>query len=311
MTELPWLEKPLAQLLDLHAQGRLPHALLIRGYEGWGETVLANRLALSLLDRDAAADARQLAHPDLKWTAPEGSVIRVDEIRELAEFAIGTRQSAACKVAVVESAELMNPHAANALLKTLEEPPPDTYLLLTSCRPARLLPTIVSRCQVIKLRPEPLVAREWLLGRWPQSAIDAKLFECGGAPLTVDRALSNDEPALEPLLEELAASKPVSGSIAKMLEWDVDRLTSGWYRYCGALLGGERRLPGADQPDKRALARFVDELQRARHQLLTTNSANQRLLYERLGASWQALLGHVDSRRSGGRPGRGSGRNTS
>jgi DNA polymerase-3 subunit delta' len=289
---LPWLRDPLERALAVHAAGRLAHALLVRGGEGWGETVLAERLALELIGRPDVAAARTLAHPDLKWVQPDGAVIKVDDIRELAAFAVGTRQSGPCKVAVIEAAELMNASAANALLKTLEEPPPDTYLLLTSSRPGRLLPTIVSRCQALVIPPDAAAAERWLAERWPEEAVTEKLFECGAAPLSVDAALASEEPPLGPLLGELAASpRPVSERIGALLSWDVDRLTAGWYRHCVALLAGQGRIAGLPSPVPADLSAFADELLAVRRQLLTTNSANQRLLYERLAARWQGLAG--------------------
>lgn len=294
MSTLPWLEEPLSRVLDVFAQGRLPHALLIRAQKGWGETEFGDRLALSLLERDDLASARSLAHPDLKWIAPEGSVIKVDEIRALAAFAVGTRQSARCKVAVIESAELMNPNAANALLKTLEEPPKDTYLLLTTSRAGRLLPTIVSRCQGVSIGRDEALARQWLLSQWPADAIEEKLFECGDAPLAVHEALTAEEPRLAPLLEGLISDgKPISTQVGELLPWDVDRLTSGWYRHCVAMLGGDSRLAGVAGMEPARIAEFVDELGDVRRQLLTTNSANQRLLYERLASLWQRAVGPV------------------
>ena len=81
-----------------------------------------------------------------------------------------------------------------------------------------------------------------------------------------------------------------------MLDWNVDRLTAGWYRHCIALLAGASRLPqdapvgSADAVDRSRLVEFVDELKAVRYQLLMTNSANQRLLYERLAARWYGLF---------------------
>jgi hypothetical protein len=246
-------------------------------------------LALELLGIRSDADARSIAHPDLKWIAPEGSVLRVDEVRTLAEFAIGTRQSAPCKVGVVESADLMNLNAANALLKTLEEPPADTYLILTTSRPGRLLPTIVSRCQQFALPREVGLARRWLEAECGKAVLDEKCFECGDAPLAVQAAIADEEPPLGPVLEDLAGHAGVSRSVGPLLDWNVDRLTAGWYRHCVSLLGGGGRL---DLPpaDPRALTAFVDELKSIRRQLLTTNSANQRLLYERLAAKWYGVF---------------------
>jgi hypothetical protein len=291
MSSLPWLNEPLQRVMDQHQSGRLPHALLIRAAEGWGESAFANQLALWLIDRPEVEDARLLAHPDLHWVQPEGSVIKVDDIRALAGFAIGTRQIAPCKVAVIEAAESMNLNAANALLKTLEEPPADTYLLLTTSRPARLPATIVSRCQSVTIKRDLPAARDWLLSQWPAGEIEEKLFECGDAPLAVQSALAGEEPDLSGVLADLATKTPIAGEVAGLLEWDVDRLTSGWYRHCVALLAGLSRVRGFDEYDRAALNQFVDELQAVRHQLLSTNSANQRLLYERLAARWQGVIG--------------------
>jgi hypothetical protein len=287
---LPWLDAPQAEVLDLLARGRLPHALLIRASEGWGEVQLADRLALAMLEREEAETARSLAHPDLKWVAPEGAVIKVDHIREVAAFAVGTRQMARCKVIVIESAELMNVNAANALLKTLEEPPPDTYLLLASARPGRLLPTIVSRCQSVTIGRDLPSARAWLAERWPADVLEEKLFECGEAPLSVHQALSEQEPPLGPVLKTLATEASVSSAVAGLLAWDVDRLTGAWYRHCGSLMAHSGRISGIQVRQPGEMARFARELLDVRRQLLTTNSANQRLLYERLAVRWRSAV---------------------
>ena len=290
MNVLPWLEQPLQRVLDLHQESRLPHGLLIRAGEGWGEVVLADRIALHLLDRPDAETARTLAHPDLKWVEPEGSVIKVDDIREVAAFAVGTRQMAPAKVIVIESAELMNASAANALLKTLEEPPADTYLLLATARPGRLLPTIVSRCQSVLVGRDLDAARVWLSERWSSEQLSEKLFECGDAPLSVHHALEQEEPPLAPLLGALCSASLATQAVADLLAWDVDRLTSAWYRHCGALLAGTGRIKGLTVSEPALLAAFADELLDIRRQLLTTNSANQRLLYERLAVRWQGAV---------------------
>jgi len=290
MSAMPWLDLPLRSVLDRHTQGRLPHALLIRAAEGWGEIALADQIALNLLDRKDLDTARTLAHPDLKWVAPEGSVIKVDDIRAVAAFAVGTRQMAPAKVVVIESAELMNPSAANALLKTLEEPPPDTYLLLASARPGRLLPTIVSRCQSVLIGRDLPLAKDWLAERWPEVDLAEKLFECGDAPLSVNLALEHEEPPLGPLLAALAGASAASQAVSELLSWDVDRLTSAWYRHCAALLAGNSRIEALTVAEPTRLAEFADELLDVRRQLLTTNSANQRLLYERLTVRWQGVV---------------------
>jgi DNA polymerase-3 subunit delta' len=132
-------------------------------------------------------------HPDLRTIEPierdeEGNATAVDaivveRIRELIEFSQLSTHRQRAKVAVTVPAERMNPPAANALLKTLEEPPPDTYLILVSHLPGRLPATIVSRCQLIAApEPDPAAATSWLTA---QGVDDARLLlaQAGGAPL--------------------------------------------------------------------------------------------------------------------------------
>jgi len=193
--DLPWLDALEADVLGVHADGRLPHVILIRASEGWGEVQLAERLALSMLGRRDAASARELAHPDLKWVAPEGSIIKVEQIREVASFAVGTRQTAPCKVIVIESAELMNVNAANALLKTLEEPPGDAVLILIAHNPSRLPATVRSRCQALNARlPDPELAVPWLVraSGSPEPAAALALEAAAGSPLRALRMLEED-----------------------------------------------------------------------------------------------------------------------
>lgn len=292
MSALPWHERSLAEFESIRAAGRLPHGLLIHGPDGWGDRQLANRIALRLLGLNELADAREIAHPDLHWVQPDGAVIKVDDIRALAAFAVGTRQSAPCKVAVIERAHLLNLNAANALLKTLEEPPRDTYLLLATSRRGRLLPTIVSRCQALRIHPDPALARQWLGEKASDGTLDARLFEYGRAPLPVAEALEQEEALLGTTLARIAASTSAAIEISDLLGLDPDRLTGRWYRYCGALLAGELELPGfegLDPPDRSRLSEFTDELVTVRRQLLFTNSANSRLLLERLAVRWRLV----------------------
>lgn len=307
MSLLPWQADAAAKVEALLAAGRLPHALLIRAPEGWGEVHFADWLAHRLLELtppeisddpagdDAAEGAalpvpgRTLAHGDLRWVEPEGAVIKVDEIRMLAEFSIGTRRSAPRKVAVVEKAHLMNPNAANALLKTLEEPPPNTHLLLATAQPGRLLPTIISRCQSLVLGADESLARAWLLERWEAEAIDARLFEYGNAPLSCDAALRDGEEPLLPILAGMARVEQPTAAVDGLLALDPDRLLARWYRCCIALAAGQIKQPWAEGVSSRRMGGFVDELVRTRRQLLYSNSANARLLLERLSVSWRSM----------------------
>jgi DNA polymerase-3 subunit delta' len=300
---LPWHRGGAAarveQLLDA---GRLPHALLLRAPEGWGASSFGSWLALRLLELEAAAAdtapdaepagiplprARSLAHPDLRWIEPDGNVIKVDEIRSLAEFAVGTRQSAPRKVAVIERAELMNLNAANALLKTLEEPPPGTHIVLVSSQPGRLLPTIVSRCHAVTLEADADAAEAWLLARWPREELISRRLEYGDAPLTLDAALREGEPLLAPTLAALGRSRQPALEAAALLELDVERLLDRWYRCCVAIAARRLEGPWLAGLDAKALDQFVDELTSTRRQILYASGANVRLLLERLAVRWR------------------------
>lgn len=290
--ELPWHAPLLADLAQRRAQARLPHALLVCGPEGWGERELTNRLALDLLelDGDRGDDAAAMAHPDLRWLAPEGSVIKVDAVRELVGFSHGTPQAAARKVAVVADAHYLNPSAANALLKTLEEPPADTHLLLYSAHPQRLLPTIRSRCQLLTIRPDPAAAERWLQAQAPDGDAGRLLFEYGGAPVAVWEALQRQEQPLDALLEmALERRTGVHTVVDALLAAGLSGALGRWYRYVMALAAGTWRPPGLRSADARQVHQFADELVWGRRLLMTSNSPNERLVAERLVARWRHL----------------------
>lgn len=149
-------------------RGRLHHAWLLTGPEGVGKATFAYRAARRLLGAPPSPEhgvlgadpghpvSRQVAarsHPDLLVLEREGvdgkprRVIPVDDARRLAEFFSKSPASAPHRVAIVDAADDLNINAANAILKTLEEPPPRGVLLMTSHAPGRLLPTIRSRCR--------------------------------------------------------------------------------------------------------------------------------------------------------------------
>lgn len=200
----PWQED-LWQRLS--RRERHAHAYLLHGPAGIGKRALAERLvALLLCGRPDGGGAcgqcksclllRAGSHPDYFDLQPEEAdkPIRVDQVRELVDFVAQTAQLGGRKLVLLEPAEAMNLNAANALLKSLEEPSGDTVMLLVSHQPSRLLPTIKSRClQQACPQPDPATALAWLAARLP--GLDAELHRrllelAAGSPL---RALALHE----------------------------------------------------------------------------------------------------------------------
>ena len=162
-------------LRDAASGGRLHHAWLIAGPEGVGKATLGVRFLRWLLAGRPAGSAplhvpeqhpvfRRIAagaHPDLRVLSPEAGekgvkrIIRVEDARALPRFLSLTPAEGGWRGVLVDEAEAMNAEAQNALLKTLEEPPPRAVLVLTSHAPDRLLPTIRSRCRRLDLFPLP------------------------------------------------------------------------------------------------------------------------------------------------------------
>ena len=158
--------------------GRLHHAWLITGPEGIGKALFADKAALRVLAEGAGPplaasgldvpdehpSAKLVAagsHPDLmrleRLTKESGTElarsITVDQVRRLQRLFSTTASMSPWRVVIIDSVDDLERNAANALLKNLEEPPPSTVFLLVSHSPERLLPTIRSRCRVLRLAP--------------------------------------------------------------------------------------------------------------------------------------------------------------
>ncbi|UOD49351.1 DNA polymerase III subunit delta' [Orrella daihaiensis] len=218
---LPWQVDHAKRLLG--DTGHLPHALLIHGIAGSGKREFALALAATLLCEDrvdglACGKCQSCIwvaagnHPDLKLVRPEavavqeGAVaqvdedgeaspeagaakrkhseeIKIDQIRALEAWYHRSTHRAGWRIVVLYPADTLSVVSANALLKALEEPPPETLFLLTSNAPDRLLPTIVSRCQKFALgQPSKIDCEQWLTGQGVKSA-PLWLAAAGGAPL--------------------------------------------------------------------------------------------------------------------------------
>lgn len=197
----PWLAAPTETLKSAHARGRTPHALLIHEAPGAGGEYLAlwaGQLVLCQHPERAPCGSctacrrvAGLAHPDLTWitVAEDSRQIRIDEIRALsAEMAL-TSHGGGYKVAILSPADAMNRFAANALLKTLEEPPARTLLVLVVTQPSRLPATVLSRCQRLRVAsPGREAALGWLQLVSASQEWEGALASIGCAPFTAVQA---------------------------------------------------------------------------------------------------------------------------
>ncbi|MCY4213929.1 MAG: hypothetical protein OXF68_09920 [Gammaproteobacteria bacterium] len=284
---LPWHEVSKASLRVAIEAGRLPHALLLSAYPGWGAAVLGEWLALTVIAVQGVPEARRLAHPDLRWLAPEKGVIPVDAIRRLRDFSVGAARMAPAKAVVLEDADRMNVNAANALLKTLEEPSANTYLILTSQRAGALPPTIRSRCQKVAIARNAQAAKTWLTDAKARRLLD----DYDGAPLLALAGAKDGERPMAELLGELGRGgrERTAALVEEMLALDSARLSARWARCLVNAMGGSAPGLGRAAADRRTFA-FIDELQWFHLQVVVSSSANVRLLLERLCHRWCSLV---------------------
>jgi hypothetical protein len=189
---------------------RFPGALLLSGPSEAALDAAARSLSASLLcpgdDPDHRCESCRRAgaglHPDLFRTEPEGVQIRVDRVREALAFGAGRPYEAARRVVVVPRAEMLGVEAANALLKSLEEPGARLHWILTTTRPEALLPTIRSRCAAAILpRPSAADREAMWRGRGFPAEQAADL-----AVLAGEDEAAPDAPALAALRLEIAAA---------------------------------------------------------------------------------------------------------
>jgi DNA polymerase III subunit delta' len=248
MIAFPWHREFLSRLAS--DREHMPHALLVQGREGIGKAEFARALAASVLcEAPRSGLACQACeschwfsqgnHPDYREIVPESATeddeeevadtkekaksvfIKIEQIRAVADFLTLSTHRAGFRVLLLHPAESLHPNAANSLLKSLEEPPPGTLIILVSDRPARLLATLRSRCRKLVLPTPPREqALAWLEAQGlanPGTALAA----AGGAPLlAVQLAAPEEAEFRRRLLAEL--SRP-SGADAVGFAPNVDR----------------------------------------------------------------------------------------
>ena len=321
----PWQDLLWQQLAG---RSQHAHAYLLHGPAGIGKRALAERLMARLLCQlpDGLSACGQCkschllaagTHPDNYILQPEEAdkAIKVDQVRDLVSFVVQTAQLAGRKVVLVEPAESMNVNAANALLKSLEEPSGNTVLLLISHQPSRLLPTVKSRCvqQACPL-PSEAMSLAWLQQALPACKADEHhelLFLAAGSPLmavkmheqgVIAQRAQVVEGVKKLLKQQIAASQLAESWSAISLQLLFD-----WFCQWSQLLlryqltGDEA---GLGQADMRKVVQYLAEktpqakvlnmqdwLLAQRQKVIGKANLNRVLLLEALLVQWASLPG--------------------
>jgi DNA polymerase-3 subunit delta' len=329
MKPMDWHADAYAALL--REKTRLPHALLLKGPRGIGKLAFARALAQALLCESpsdgGAACGRCTAcawfeagtHPDFRQIEPaslseqgmddeaeqpeapqkagsrKGLTISVDQIRALSDLLNLSTHRGGVRAIVIHPAEAMNASAANAVLKNLEEPPPQTHFIVVTHRPQQLLPTIKSRCRHLPLAaPDSGEASRWLASQELREPALA-LAQAGGAPLL---ALEMNEPEYwgaraafmrqltAPDFDALSAAEavrdvPIAHVVAWLQKWSYDLAAHravGSVRYNPDFRDAVART--AAHADALAVLRFHREM--VQTQAIVNHPLNARLFLEQL-----------------------------
>lgn len=303
---LPWHSEQWQSLNDLIDDQRLPHAIIVNALEGVGAEHLAQALAYRMLcsqvdngmpcgQCSGCLTLKAGSHPDFYHLAPEekSKVIKVDQIRSLCESVAKTSQQGGWKVAIISPAEAMHTAAANALLKSLEEPESNTLILLVSSRLSAIPMTIRSRCQIESLViPPATVAQQWLSQQLEDKQVNiSELLEmANGQPLlALDYAMGDGYKGrqhVESLLDAMRDSTETPFAAAQACQkYSPEELIAWMLSYVHRLMVGE--LQNNPMP---ALFVFLDKLIKSREWLLSGSPLNTQLLWEELFIEWVQIF---------------------
>ncbi len=321
-TLFPWQLSAWEQLAHAKNSASMPHALLMVGIDGIGKRHFANLFANFMLCKNPQGDAvcgechdchmfRANTHPDLMWVEPEavGKIINVEQIRAVVKKVNESTLTGGYRVIIINPATAMNINAANALLKTLEEPTPNTLIMLICNQGLRLPATIISRCQkVMFIRPPHAQAVAWLREQLDDDKIDPQLLLklADGAPL---KALFWLQENLFPLRKDLfqglhALSQGDADPLAmavRYLDADQTSLVDLLLSWLTDLLrfkmtSDEAMLVNSDYKNeiakvsvsllKNNLLAYIDHLQQMRSHLAASLNLNKQLMLEDIFIRW-------------------------
>ncbi|MDA0279943.1 MAG: DNA polymerase III subunit delta' [Proteobacteria bacterium] len=338
----PWQVAQWAQLSRAFAASQLAHAYLLSGCEGLGKSLFAESFARYVLClkpiTQSAVGVGGLAdtavacgscnnclkcgagnHPDILTIEPEeGSKnIKIDQIRWLSEFVIRSSHSGGAKVVIIQSAHLLNANAANALLKTLEEPNDNTHVFLVSDHPGRLVATIRSRCQKLAFQvPDAAIAASWLQTIIGEANVNSILEASDMRPLIALQLVEGD--SLQDrarFLQSICDMKAGKKSIQQALSLVAKNGESEVLQYFSAFLSKLTKysltgiVDNEDDPTLQSmyallvpskeksiaqtvassLALLYTEVETARRQLASTTNPNPQLIMESILWQWSKL----------------------
>ncbi|MCT4704209.1 DNA polymerase III subunit delta' [Enterobacteriaceae bacterium H20N1] len=320
----PWLRGPFEQILSQHQAGRGHHALLLHALPGMGDDALIYALSRWLMCQQPQGNKScghcrscQLmqagTHPDSYVIAPEKgkTSLGIDSIREITEKLYGHAQQGGAKVVWLTEAGLLTEAAANALLKTLEEPPANTWFFLGCREPARLPATLRSRCLYRYLSvPDETFALAWLARESSQDSkpLRAALRLSSGAPAAAAELLQPENWKHRQLLcEKLAqacASKDMLALLpalnhedaARRIHWLSSLLLDAlkWQQGAGQWLANDDMQPLvvnlADSAKPAVLQAMLQNWFACRESLLTVVGVNRELLITEQLLTWERLM---------------------
>ena len=310
---LPWHAEAWARLQKQIADNRMPHAILLEGPAGSGRRQFVDALCASLICEQQ--DGKPCGHckqcrlyisgnaPDLQIIEPadDSKAIRIDQVRQAIEFTRQTsNQTGVIKLVVFRPVEAINVQAANSLLKTLEEPPGKTLIILVAESGRTLLPTIRSRCQVVALSSAPVQqAMQWLQQHSSASAteLQAALALTPGCPFAALTLLEQGVVAwraeMNTQLRELADKRTTAVAVAKLASAQPALHAINFMEEHSA--DNSRRFAKAQQFGAlRKELDFQKKLVPLKRQLGITANPNELLLLEYVFAQYAALSDGLD-----------------
>jgi DNA polymerase-3 subunit delta' len=327
MTLAPWQQQRFDAALAAWRAGRLGHAQLLCGAEALGKRAVAEALSARLLceapkDEPTCGRCRGCTlreagtHPDFRLVTfeenPNTGKMRtelvIDQVRALSGSMQMTSQRGGAQVVLIDPADALNTAAANALLKTLEEPADNRFLLLVSASPQRLPATIRSRCQRIEFAvPERSVALAWLIASGHAEARAREALDAAqGHPGLADGWLRGGHLALRDstLKEWAGVARGIASPLGVAQRWMAEpplaplrlRFVADAAAALARGIAGGPPVAGLTPPaDIDKLAAWFDQLNRLRHQLAAP--LKHELALAGLLAEWRGLMATTETRR--------------